>query len=629
MIQKKYFIILAFIGALFASCGNNQQIDKIVVNDLKLQKEVEYVLKTDTSITLEPNNKYEFDIFLKDIKYNKTAFLHIQNSANKDILFTYPMNSIGLNGRYTVDFFAPEINKPKEYFIFWVGDLSDKPDYNVYSIVISGEVSNNIPLTAATNTNAAEITQTVSAKTTNFTEQKKVEKPAASEVKIQPIHKTIQPKGGFYITSVSCINATKGGTESTGMWDNCEYKFRIGVEKSGKGIITTLTVLKDNTSYADIDLTKGKGYYMTDSPQKFEPGKYTFRVIDDNDNQSKGFFVICKDSEATGPLINISPSDTAIYNFISGKNYKFRCEISDPSGVSKAEIKLDDGFQDQTFPLERNRDNYWEAKNIQFNENATSVKATVTAWHNDINWPGHESQSVKSFTINKSFYLTNMITIIENKLPAKNITLLIQRQGISKNEIKKTDDNGEFYLTGLNGEKIEFWQDSDSTKIFSVTIKKDQDNLKFELKSAPIEPKLTLNFTILDKSILKTPFQLKFTAYVIPKPDKIIKFSEETADQLKNAFKYETTIDSKQITDALTGNKAKITVNTFFNKQSGLLYQNGNYSWAYHVTVLGNDNVSVEGNSQRFGMVNFPIEAVNAPEIALNAEDTGIEELKQ
>jgi hypothetical protein len=252
----------------------------------------------------------------------------------------------------------------------------------------------------------------------------------------------------------------------------------------------------------------------------------------------------------------------------------------------------------------------------------------VTAWDNDNDFTGDEAQTVKSFTIKKSSYLTNKIRMIANKQPAKNITLLIQRQGITKNEIKKTDENGEFTLAGLNGEKIDFWQDSDSSKIFSVKIKKDQNNLKFELKSEPIKQKLTLNITVLDKSIIKNPFKLKFDAYVIPKPDKIIKFSEETVSQLSNVFKYETIIDSKQITDALSGNKAKITVNTFFKKQNGVLYQNGNYSWAYLITVQGNDKISVEGNSQRFGMVNFPIEAVNAPEITLNAEDSGIDELK-
>ncbi len=622
--MKKYYVMLAFIGALLVSCGKNQQIDKIIVNDLKEQKQTEIVLKTDTSIYLKPNNKYEFDIFLKDIQYNKNSFLHIQNSTSKNILFTYPMSSMGLNGRYTADFFAPEIYKPKEYFIFWVGDLSDKPDNNVYSIVISGEISTNMPPAAATETNAANVTAAASSKAASSAAPKE---KAAVEEKNKPIQENIvQPKGGFYITSVSCINVTKGGTE-TSMWNNCEYNFRIGVENP-KGAITTLTILKGSTSYLDLDLVRKKGFYVTDAPHKFQPGKYTFRVIDENDIQSKGYFVICKHVTVTPPVIDINTSDASIFNFTSGRNYNFRCKITDPSGVSKAEIKLSDGTKDQTLKLERNRDNYWQADNIQFSDSATSVKATVTAWNIDNDSPGDEVHSVKSFTIKKSFYLTNNIRMIANGQPARNITLLIQRQGVSKNEIKKTDDNGEFLLAGLNGEKIDFWQDTDSSKIFSVKIKKDRNNLKFELKSEPIKQKLTLNITVLDKSIIKNPFKLKFDAYIIPKPDKIIKFSEETVSQLSNVFKYETIIDSKQIADALSGNKAKITVNTFFKKQNGVLYQNVNYSWAYIVTVQGNDKISVEGNSQRFGIVNFPIEAVNAPEITLNAEDSGIEDLK-
>ncbi len=619
MMKAKYYVIMLVIGALCFSCSKNQQIGKIIVYDLKTQKQEETILNTDTSINLKPKNNYQFDIYLKDIRYNKNAFLHIQNSADKNKLFTYPLTSLGLNGRYTVAFFAPEIIQPKEYFIFWIGELSDKPDNNVYSIVISDSSTNMITVQAAP------------AKIIKPTEKPKAEKAIVSTpVKNEPDQENIiEPaatKTGFYISSVLCVNVTKGKTTES-MLDNNEYKFKIVVANS-KGAVSTLRILKKGVSYLDLELVKGKGYYTTDSPQKFEPGRYTFQAVDDNDIESKPYVAACVDNDVAGPVIGISPSDTAINNFVSGRNYNFRCKISDPSGVSKAEIKFNDGSREQTFPLERNRDNYWQANTIIFDNNAASVKATVNAWDNDNDFTGDELQSTKTFTIKKSSYYTNKIVLTVNKIPAKNITLLIQRQGISKNEIKKTDNNGEFYLSGLNGEKVEFWQDSDSTKIYSVKIKNAQDNLKFELKSEPIKPKLTLNITVLEKNIVKTPFKMKFVAYVIPKSDKIIKFSEDTVDQLENVLKYEAIIDSKQITSVLAGNKAKITINTFFRNKNDSLYQSGNYAWAYHVTIEGNDAISVDGNSERFGMVNFPIEAVNAPEIMLNSEDSGVDDLK-
>lgn len=632
MIRTRSYVLMVIMLLLFFSCSKNQQIDKLIVTELNTQKQEEIVLKSDTSIYVKPTNSYQFDINLKNQKYNKSATLHLQNVANKELLYTYPMKSLGLNGRYTVTFHTPEIYQPKEFFIFWIGEMADKADANVYSIVITGAPSTNLTQTTtpAANTNVVEQTP---ASTATVTKQEKVEKtPASTPVKSQPSQvvsqTTDKPKSGFYIASVACINVTKGSKTETSMNDNSEYKFKIELVKTTKGAVTTLSILKNGTSYQDLELVKKGGYYTTDSAVKFEPGKYTFQAIDENDNQSKTLNVNCIDNDVTGPSININPSDTAIYNFSSGKNYNFRCKISDPSRVSKAELKLNDGSRDQSFLLERNRDDYWQANNIVFNDNATLVKATLNAWDNDNDYTGDEAQSTVSFTIKKSFYLTNKVKMIANQAPAKNITLLIQRQGIAKNEIKKTDANGEFTVSGLNGEKIDFWQDTDSTKVFTFRIQKDKNDLTFELKSDPIKPKLTLNFTVLDKSIMSSPFKVKFTAYVIPKPDKIIKYTEETAAQISNVYKYETFIDSKQISAALSGNKAKVTVNIFFKKENGVLYQSGNYAWAYSVSIPGNDNVSVDGSSERFGMVNFPIEAVNAPEVTLNTEDAKTDDYK-